>query len=218
MYNYGTASLSGRKESLNHSPAVPISMIAEFLIGDSNMKNRKVCSTCKTDKPITEFTQRSGRPIGQFKSSCNPCLAKKQTSYRKANPKKVSASYKKWYAKNKGKRSEDWRAWYAANKERRAEYWSAYYQDNHSEMIAKRKRQHAVKVLRYPSWLTRAHKKSIEDIYEERARISEETGVLHHVDHIVPLQGELVSGLHVPWNLQVMPADENLTKGNRYSV
>lgn len=64
-----------------------------------------------------------------------------------------------------------------------------------------------------PPW---ADRQSILAVYAEAKRLTLETGILHHVDHIIPLQGELVSGLHVAENLRAIPAAENLRKRNRY--
>lgn len=72
--------------------------------------------------------------------------------------------------------------------------------------IAKRKRT--------PIW---SDKYEIEEIYQTAKRISLNTGIKHEVDHIIPLQGELVSGLHVPENLQIIPKRENRKKRNKYT-
>ena len=66
-----------------------------------------------------------------------------------------------------------------------------------------------------PKWLTKEHKIAIRAFYEEAERLKSETGIDHEVDHIVPIRGGIVSGLHVPWNLRVITAAENQTKNRK---
>lgn len=66
-----------------------------------------------------------------------------------------------------------------------------------------------------PKWLTKEQKKAIADVYAEAAIRTAETGVSHVVDHIIPLRGKTVCGLHVPWNLRAITSAENSKKGNR---
>ena len=65
-----------------------------------------------------------------------------------------------------------------------------------------------------PGW---ADLDQIKRIYEECAELTEKTGVPHHVDHIIPLQGDNVCGLHVENNLRIIPATDNIVKGNTYN-
>ena len=74
----------------------------------------------------------------------------------------------------------------------------------------KRRARHAM-----PPWLTDKHKVQIREIYLAARDLTRRTGVKHVVDHIIPLRSEVVCGLHVPWNLQILTHIENSTKSNR---
>lgn len=90
-----------------------------------------------------------------------------------------------------------------------------YYRNNRQYYITKAYLRNKQVARAKPAWLTEEHEFMLEEIYELRDLRSELTGVVHHVDHIVPLRGQNCCGLHVPWNLQVIPAVDNLSKSNR---
>jgi hypothetical protein len=67
-----------------------------------------------------------------------------------------------------------------------------------------------------PKWLTEAMLFEITCMYREAQRLSRVTGEQYDVDHIVPLRGKTVCGLHVPWNLQILKHTENMKKSNKH--
>lgn len=85
-----------------------------------------------------------------------------------------------------------------------------------ARVTAKDIKRNTSKSLRTPPWLTPTQWQAMNDIYLESKRLTA-AGDDHHVDHIVPLQGKTVCGLHVPWNLQILPATENLQKSATFN-
>lgn len=75
--------------------------------------------------------------------------------------------------------------------------------------------RHARKLKATPKWLSDEHRYLIKAIHIKCKALSNATNVQHHVDHIVPLQGKLVCGLNVPWNLQILTATDNCKKSNK---
>ncbi len=65
-----------------------------------------------------------------------------------------------------------------------------------------------------PNWLTDEHNRQITEVYEIAKQRNEITPNSFHVDHIVPIRGKIVCGLHVPWNLQILSAADNIRKSN----
>lgn len=102
-------------------------------------------------------------------------------------------------------------------KERRKEYDAKYYAKNpgfRAKCCAKRR---SLKLNATPKWSTdEFHSLIISEAYELAALRSIKTSVLWSVDHIIPLNSEVVCGLHVGNNLQVILASENSIKSNKY--
>jgi len=117
-----------------------------------------------------------------------------------------------WRKRNPEKAKQIMRRCYEKTKERRQAYQKAYRKNNKGKVNAKTMLRIARKRMASPPWVD---KKAIEALYERAVFVSKETGVMHHVDHIYPLAGKTFSGLHVPWNLQILTASENCRKGNR---
>lgn len=108
--------------------------------------------------------------------------------------------------------------WYNSNKQETCAKKAVYKKENKGKINSINGKRRAAKLQRTPKWLTELHFQQIEMFYDSAAALTKELGIPMEVDHIVPLQGKNVSGLHVPWNLQVIPESENCSKNNRIQV
>ena len=95
---------------------------------------------------------------------------------------------------------------------------SAHRKANLELSAARTQKYYSSKNNRTPSWLGTEELWMIEQAYELAALRTKLFGFVWHVDHIIPLQGKLVSGLHTPYNLQVIPGRDNMSKSNRFTI
>lgn len=117
---------------------------------------------------------------------------------------------------NKQERKEYMQQYAKVKNNKIREIASTWQKNNKGKVNANTALRHAAKMKRTPSWLSKEDKLTIKCFYQLAAMYNRESDQKWHVDHIVPMQGETVSGLHVPWNLRVIPAVENMKKNNRY--
>ncbi len=155
------------------------------------------------------------------KGACVECL---KVEWKEAAEKRVD--YFREYNKRedvKNKKNE----WYEANKEQviqaaatrplevKRVYQKAWKERNTVWVRADTKSRRRKHRLATPVWLTRQQKSEIRQLYQIAITMTKTTGEQYVVDHIVPLRSEVVCGLHVPWNLRVIPRQENLLKSNK---
>jgi 5-methylcytosine-specific restriction endonuclease McrA len=154
----------------------------------------KTCRNCGVHKTLDLFPKQKQNKDGHH-SYCKQC----RSAYDKAryNPEKRNKEYVQNLASERQARRE-------------------YYKDNKEAYYARKAKRRASLLNRTPLWLSEADLKQISEIYNRCSLLNKQGTVKHEVDHIVPLQGETVSGLHVPWNLQIIPMLENRSKGNRF--
>lgn len=168
----------------------------------------KWCYHCSAQKPLTSFSKNKSKKDG-LADECLDCKRHRDREYVKKHREEARKRASEWFSANKHDP-----VFMERFKENQKRYQSKI-KHKHAATQAKRR---ASKLLATPKWLSEAQLKDIQTEYALRDWCSKVMGIEFHVDHIVPLKGEEVCGLHVPWNLRVIPAKVNLTKGNKHVV
>ncbi len=154
----------------------------------------KHCTKCRTDKSMDSFARNASVKSGK-QAHCKECTQ----IYRNANKELTSIRNREYRKRNKVKASL---------------YHKQWKQDNKSKVTANHAKRRSMKLNATVSW---ADNIKIQRKYTQAQLKSVLFDEDYHVDHIVPLQGKEVCGLHVEYNLQVIPATENLSKGNTFN-
>lgn len=153
------------------------------------MHSMKICSKCGVEKDLTEFYVR--KDYKNSKGTRNSCCK----TCHKARSKAYLRANKDIHAKAMSK-------WQKKNPHKTAMYYAEY------------KRRRGKAALK----LSDSHKQEMEHIYWTASDLRVITGESYHVDHIVPLKSKHICGLHVPWNLQILPSDMNISKSNSFPL
>ena len=139
-------------------------------------------------------------------------------AWRAANPEKRAAQNQRYAEKHPENVCAKSIRWKRNNPEKSAEISKATRAKNADRIVANKAKYRASKTNRTPSWLTEQDLVVIRCFYAVARMYNRESNDRWHVDHVIPLNGKLVSGLHVPSNLNVIRAKENHLKNNKYEA
>jgi len=193
----------------------------------------RICKVCGETKPFARgsWVTKRGNPEGCVCLNCTSktSSAKKMEKYnsdeeyrtriieqakaanRNANPELKAMRNAASREYKRAKYGVD--ANYKYNLQQNALRWA---KNNRWYMNAQSNFRRAAELRRTPAWLTQQDCQLTEAKYAMARWLGEVVGVAYHVDHVIPLQGKLVSGLHVPDNLCVLRGDLNASKGNKW--
>jgi len=179
----------------------------------------KTCTKCLEEKPPDAFSRRtiSHDGLQQHCKSCkltyqkaNPNRNTVSKRYRDANKEECNARTRLAQSKKRGYYTQQTLDWQAANRDRYLSTRRDYYVKNSAAEIA-RVRRRAGKIRHGYELMAHAEKAEVQAMYDF-CRIFP----IFEVDHIAPLNGKNVSGLHVLANLQVLEKSINRSKGNKF--
>jgi len=188
----------------------------------------KICNRLRTKKWFVENIDKY-REGSRRRYKNNPEVKVRSQKWREENKELMRSYRKKWAESNMEKQRENVKNYSAKNLDK-IRIKSARWRANNPEKLkffeakarirnsykinAKNSMRRANKIMATPSWLTSMQKAQMQWFYFAAKMMSDTSGVSHHVDHIHPLQGNNFTGLHAPWNLRVIKASENISKGN----
>jgi hypothetical protein len=159
-----------------------------------------------------------GNNADGYRTWCKDCVSVYKKQYKADNKERIKKVQREYDAVQNPLRREYFHNRYLAKKDHILAVNSAYRKENLDKHAAKETKRRSAKINRTPEWLTEDDHWMIEQAYELAALRTKVFGFAWEVDHVLPLQGKMVSGLHVPRNLQVIPATLNRQKNNRYEV